>query len=219
MKKVLIAIAALIAVGVIVFFSIRGGGDNGEKVYVEAVKARRIEAVVSAPGEVDPKFKVNISAHVIGKIDHLYFNEGDNVKKGQVLIELERPSFQAAHSSATAQLESRRIEVSRAKAQLATAQVAYNRAASLRNQGIQAQEAYDRAISKKEMVIAENPRDWTVRRMRTAISPRLAISTERNGQSTSCSLAACSIVLSRLNSATNCFKRVFSSCSCFICRT
>ena len=144
-KRVLIAIVAVVVIGAIIFFSIRGGSENGEKVYVEPVKTRKIEAVVTAPGEIDPKFKVNISAHVIGKIDHLYFAEGDTVKKGQVLIELEKPGFQAAHSSARAQLEGRRIEVVRAKAQLETAKVAYNRASSLKNQGIQAQEAYDQA--------------------------------------------------------------------------
>jgi len=144
-KRVLIGIAVAIAIGAIIFFSVRGGGDKGEKVYVEPVKARAIEAVVTAPGEVQPKFKVNISAHVIGKIDRLTFNEGDSVKKGQVLIELEKPSFEAASNSARAQLESRRIEVSRAKAQLDTAQMAFARAQNLKNQGIQAQELFDQA--------------------------------------------------------------------------
>ena len=145
MKRGLIIAAVVIAVVAIVYFSVRGGGDQGEKVYAEPVKSRRIESVVTAPGEVDPKFKVNISAHVIGKIERLHFNEGDNVRKGQVLIELERPSFEAARDSVKAQLEGRRIEVIRAKAQLDTAQLAYNRAASLGKQGIQAQEAYDQA--------------------------------------------------------------------------
>ena len=98
MKRGLIIAAVVIAVVAIVYFSVRGGGDQGEKVYAEPVKSRRIESVVTAPGEVDPKFKVNISAHVIGKIERLHFNEGDNVRKGQVLIELERPSFEAARS-------------------------------------------------------------------------------------------------------------------------
>jgi HlyD family secretion protein len=145
MKRGLIIAAVVVAVAAIVYFSVRGGGDQGEKVYAEPVKSRRIESVVTAPGEVDPKFKVNISAHVIGKIERLHFNEGDDVKKGQVLIELERLSFEAARDSVKAQLEGRRIEVIRAKAQLDTAQLAYNRAASLGKQGIQAQEAYDQA--------------------------------------------------------------------------
>jgi len=145
MKRALIIAGVVIGLGVIVFFSIRGGGQNGEKVYAEPVSARTIEAVVTAPGEIDPKFKVNISAHVIGKIERLNFNEGDDVKKGQVLIELEKPSFTAARDSMRAQLENRRIEVTRAKAQLATAQAAFDRASKLQQQGVQAQEAFDQA--------------------------------------------------------------------------
>ena len=83
MKKALIITGAAIGLGLIIFFSIRGGGENGEKIYAEPVAVRPIEAVVTAPGEIDPKFKVNISAHVIGKIEHLYFNEGDSVKRAR----------------------------------------------------------------------------------------------------------------------------------------
>lgn len=145
MKTALIILAVLAALGLIIFFSIRAGGPAGENVYAEPVAVRPIEAVVTAPGEIDPKFKVNISAHVIGKIERLYFNEGDSVKKGQVLIELERPSFLAARDSMRAQLETRRIEVTRAKTQLETATLAFNRASKLQQQGVQAQEAFDQA--------------------------------------------------------------------------
>jgi HlyD family secretion protein len=144
-KRAAIAAAAIVLLGVIVYFSIRGNGGEAEKVYAEPVKSQKIEATVTAPGEIDPKFKVNISAHVIGKIEHLYFNEGDTVTKGQKLIDLEKPSFSAARDNVRAQLESRRVEVARAKTQVDTAQAAFNRANALRNQGIQAQEAFDQA--------------------------------------------------------------------------
>ncbi len=144
-KRSAILIAAVVLLGVIIFFSVRGTGSEAEKVYIEPAHRQSIEATVTAPGEVEPKFKVNISAHVIGKIDHLYFNEGDTVTKGQKLIELEKPSFLAARDNVRAQLESRRVEVARAKAALETAQVAYDRVVKLRDQGIQAQEAFDQA--------------------------------------------------------------------------
>src|SRR5581483_1583859 len=144
-KRTAIVIAALVILGLIIFFSVRGSGGETEKVYAEAARRQKIEATVTAPGEVDPKFKVNISAHVIGKIEHLYFNEGDTVAKGQKLIELEKPSFLAARDNVRAQLEARRVEVARARAALETAQVAYDRVVKLRDQGIQAQEAFDQA--------------------------------------------------------------------------
>lgn len=145
MKRGLIAAAAVIVIGAIVFFSIRGGKKKGEKVYAEAVKMRDIQAVVVAPGEIDPKVKVSIGAHIVGKIEHLYFKEGDQVRKGQKLVDLERTAYQAQYDRARAELSNRRVEVIRARAALATSEAAYGRAVSLQRQGISAQELFDRS--------------------------------------------------------------------------
>ncbi len=132
-------------VGIIIFASVRAGGTKGEKVYAEPVRPRKIESVVTAPGEVDPKVKVNISAHIVGKIERIYFQEGDPVRKGQKLVDLERPAYQAQRERARAELANRRIEVQRAKAALSNAELTHRRAVNLRQQGIQAQELFDRA--------------------------------------------------------------------------
>ena len=145
MKRGVIAAIVAVVLVLIVVFSIRGRGGSGETVYAEPAVPRKIESVVTAPGEIDPKYKVNISAHVIGKIEHLYFNEGDTVRKGQKLVDLERASYAAQRDRMRADLQSRKIEVVRAKAALDTAQLAYDRAAKLRQEGIQAQELYDKA--------------------------------------------------------------------------
>lgn len=145
MKRGLIALAIVAGVALLVWLSIRGGGEHGEKVYVEPAQPRRIEAVVTAPGEIDPKVKVNISSHVVGKIERLYFNEGDTVRKGQKLVEVEKQVFIAQRDRMRAEVANRRIEVQRARSALATTQLAYNRATRMREQGIQAQELFDRA--------------------------------------------------------------------------
>ena len=144
-KKILIVAGAVILIAVIVVASIKGGGTKGEKVYVEPVKPRNIQAVVTAPGEVDPKVKVNISAHIVGKIERLYFQEGDMVRKGQKLVELEKFAYQAQYDRARAALSNSNIEVIRAKSAMATADAAYKRAVNLERQGIQAQELFDRS--------------------------------------------------------------------------
>jgi HlyD family secretion protein len=143
-KKIIIASAAVILIAVIVIASVRGGGPKGEKVYVETVKPRDIAAVVTAPGQIDPRVKVNISAHIVGKIERLYFKEGDMVRKGQKLVDLEKFAYQAQYDRARAEVANRRIEVTRARAALANADTAYKRAVSLERQGIQAQELFDR---------------------------------------------------------------------------
>jgi HlyD family secretion protein len=144
-RKILIASGAVVLIAVIVIASVKGGGTKGENVYIETVKPRTIQAIVTAPGEVDPKVKVNISAHIVGKIERLYFNEGDTVRKGQKLVDLEKFAYQAQYDRARAALSNSSIEVTRAKQALSTAEAAYKRAVNLERQGIQAQELFDRS--------------------------------------------------------------------------
>jgi len=144
-KRWLIIVVAVVALAAIIFFSVRSGGPKGEKVHTEAAERKTIESVVTAPGQIDPKVKVNISAHIVGKIEKLYFNEGDTVRRGQKLVELEKPLYIAQRDRLNAELASRRVEVQRARAALNTAQAQYDRAQSLNKQGIQAQELFDQA--------------------------------------------------------------------------
>ncbi|HEY6138462.1 MAG TPA: efflux RND transporter periplasmic adaptor subunit [Thermoanaerobaculia bacterium] len=145
MKRALIIGGAIIVVILIVFFSIKSGSSNAEQVYIEPVKAKKIESVVTAPAEINPSLKVNISAHIVGKIEHLYIKEGDMVRRNQKLIDLERPAYEAQYQRAQAEVQNRRIEVERARVGLATADLAYKRAVNMQQQGIQAQELFEKA--------------------------------------------------------------------------
>ncbi|HYM62348.1 MAG TPA: efflux RND transporter periplasmic adaptor subunit [Thermoanaerobaculia bacterium] len=144
-RRLIIAGGVLLLAGIIAASIFGNGHATGETVYVEPVKGRKIEAVVSAPGEIDPKVKVNISAHVVGKIERLYFVEGERVKKGQKLVELEKQVFVAQRDRMRSEVAGRRIEVARARAALGTAELQYHRAVNMLKQGIQAQELYDKA--------------------------------------------------------------------------
>ena len=88
-KKILIgsgvAIVVLAVAGIAVYQSRKG------VVTVQTGKAARqdLASVVSASGEIRPKTYVNIGANAFGKITRLYVKEGDRVKKGQLLAQLE----------------------------------------------------------------------------------------------------------------------------------
>jgi HlyD family secretion protein len=144
-KRWLLIAGAAVVLGAIIFASVRGGGPKGEKVYTEKASTRTIESVVTAPGQIDPKVKVNISAHIVGKIEKLYFREGDSVRRGQKLVELEKRVYVAQRDGLRAELASRRVEVQRARAALRTAESSYQRAQNLSKQGIQAQELFDQS--------------------------------------------------------------------------
>ncbi len=133
-------------VGVVIAASIwGGGGEKATAVYIEKAAARDIEEVVSAPGQIDPRVKVNLSSNVIGKIERLHFKEGDDVTKGQLLVDLERATYEAQRNRMLAELANRQIEVRRARVNLENAEVQFDRARRLREQGIQAEELFDRS--------------------------------------------------------------------------
>lgn len=145
MKRWLLIGGAVLLFAAIIVASISSGGEQGEDVQAEPAATRTIETVVDAPGQLDPKVKVNISAHIIGKIEKLYFNEGDIVRRGQKLVELEKPNYIAQRERLLAEVARARVEVQRAKVGFSTAQGQYQRALSLNQQGIQAQELFEQA--------------------------------------------------------------------------
>ena len=145
MKRWLIVAGAGLLTALIIIGSVRSGAPKGEKVHTATVAPRTIESVVTAPGQIDPKVKVNISAHIVGKIEKLYFEEGDVVRRGQKLVELEKPLYVAQRDRLSAEVASQRVEVQRARAALATAESQYRRAQSLSQQGIQAQELFEQS--------------------------------------------------------------------------
>src|SRR5246127_1623600 len=127
-KKVLIGVvgvsAALIVLGVAVHESKKG------VVTVQTGKAQRqdLSSIVSASGEIKPKTYVNIGANAFGKITHLYVKEGDRVRKGQLLAQLENVQSAADVAATKASLEASRTDALAAEANLNTAKADLNRA-------------------------------------------------------------------------------------------
>src|SRR5256885_4934902 len=63
-------------------------------VTTEAIRSRDLEAIVSASGKIQPKRLVNISADTPGRVVNLAVNEGDRVKVGQFLLQIDPKSLQ-----------------------------------------------------------------------------------------------------------------------------
>lgn len=146
MKRILIATLLLGLIAVVIFASLRGTRrEKGTKVYVEAVARRDIGRVVKASGEIDPREKVNISAHVVGKIEHLFVEEGDLIRKGQPFLELEKETYIAARDQWSAQLRKAHTEVRQAEVALADARNKLGRARRLNQEGILSAEQLEAA--------------------------------------------------------------------------
>ncbi len=145
MKRWHVAILAIAVLVTIVAASLSGDSTPTVAVYTEPATVRLVVSSVSAQGQIDPKLKVNIGAHIIGKVVKLYVREGDAIRKGQKLVELEKQGSIEQRKRMAAEVASRRIEAQRAEAGLTLARLSYERAVSLQKQGIQAPESLDRA--------------------------------------------------------------------------
>lgn len=103
MKKVFIIVGVIILVIVIVVLNLVQK-EQGKEVEVVIVKKGDIVSKVTASGELRAKSQVDISAETIGRIKEVYVKEGDDVKKGDLLIELDDVNADATRKLAQAQL-------------------------------------------------------------------------------------------------------------------
>ncbi|HXU33568.1 MAG TPA: efflux RND transporter periplasmic adaptor subunit [Thermoanaerobaculia bacterium] len=146
MKRVLIGLVVVLALGGIVFASLRANkGKQGPKVYVEEAKRREIVQVVKSTGSIDPKEKVNLSSHVVGKIEKLYVHEGDAIRAGQPFLDLEKDTYLSARDRWAAQLASARTAVHKSEVQLADSRLRLDRAKRLAGEGVVSQEQLEAA--------------------------------------------------------------------------
>jgi HlyD family secretion protein len=113
-KRILIIVGAVILVLVIVILNL-SQGDCGEKVEVALVKKGNITSKVTASGELRAKAQVDISAETIARVEKIYQNEGDFVKKGDLLIELDDIQADATRKLALAQYEQAEQDLERAQ--------------------------------------------------------------------------------------------------------
>ena len=129
-KKLAIGAGAAALLFAIVGFTVYQSHKN--VVTVQTAKAQRedLAAMVSASGEIKPKTYVNIGANAFGKITHLYVKEGDRVKKGQMLAQLENVQPEADLNATEATLQAARTDALAAEAALNTSLADLNRAKS-----------------------------------------------------------------------------------------
>jgi HlyD family secretion protein len=129
--KSIVAVAALAAVVLIGVVAATKGRSKAVDVKIEAVGTRDLVASVTASGQVASHTKVDVASDVSGRITRLAVKEGDMVKKGQFLLEIDPSQYQAAVGRNVAAVASSRAQVEQAKATLAQAQSTYQRTADL----------------------------------------------------------------------------------------
>ena len=113
-KRLLIIIGAVVVVVIIIVLNLNQG-DSGDEVDVSLVKRGNITSVVTASGELKAKSQIDISAETIARVKKIRYREGDYVKKGDLLIELDDVQASATRDLAFANLEQTEQDLRRAE--------------------------------------------------------------------------------------------------------
>ena len=135
-KKVLIFVGVGVVVLIIVLVNLFKSGEKAYSVEVEKVKKGNISSIVTATGKVKPKTVVKISADVSAKIVKMPVKEGDEVKKGQLLVQLDPTQYQEMVNETQAQLKFSQTKLEEAK-------IAFERQKKLYEKNLASQETYD----------------------------------------------------------------------------
>jgi membrane fusion protein, multidrug efflux system len=94
-----------------------GGQRPPAPVIVATVDQRDVPVQIKAIGNVEAYQTVQIRSQVNGQIERVFFKEGDDVRKGQMLFQLDKAPFQAALEQAEGNLERDRANAVNAQAQ------------------------------------------------------------------------------------------------------
>ena len=127
-KKLLIAAVVVVGISSTVGYSIFARNRGVIAVQAGRVSRQDLTQTVSANGEIKPKKDVNVSSNMMGRIDRLPVKEGDRVRTGDLLVQLESIQSEADVKAAEASLDAAQADVEGMAASIRSADAAVNSA-------------------------------------------------------------------------------------------
>src|ERR1041385_4131588 len=104
--KIIIGVIVSVALfgGIAGMLKLRGGGEQVKtiEVRVEPVTRGELAEIVTAPGQIQPKTKVTISAKTTARIVEIPFEEGASVKRDDLVVQLDSKDLEAQLKGAQA---------------------------------------------------------------------------------------------------------------------
>ncbi|MDO1502446.1 efflux RND transporter periplasmic adaptor subunit [Winogradskyella maritima] len=154
-KIILAVVAGLLLLLVVASkMGVFGKKGNFKTVTTEKVELTEIIETVSATGKIQPEVEVKISSEVSGEIIELPFAEGQQVKKGDLLVRVNPDLIQSALNRTQASYQNVRAGLEQAEAGLKQAKADYDRNKSLFEKGVISKADWDRSIANYETAVA-----------------------------------------------------------------
>jgi HlyD family secretion protein len=126
--KIIVGIAAVLGLAAILAFSLSGKDRNLPHVTTAKVEKVDLVSKVTANGKIQARRKVDLSALVMGQIVNLAVKEGDHVKRGQLLLQIDKAQLAAAAQGREASLAAMSHDLDAARSNALQAKNDYQRA-------------------------------------------------------------------------------------------
>jgi HlyD family secretion protein len=136
-----LAIVVVVGGGLFALTAAKRGGRATE-VRLEPVGVRDLVAAVTASGKIEAETQVNVSADITGRITSIGVKEGDLVKKGQFLLQIDPDQYRSIVSRLDGQ-------VAQMEASLALARTNRDQAKRQRDRSVEIQRANAELIARE----------------------------------------------------------------------
>jgi RND family efflux transporter MFP subunit len=147
-------VGALVLVGGAVM-AFRGRKPEVEVITVRAAGGSDEVTALNASGYITPRRRATVAAKITGRVTGVFFDEGNNVKEGQLLATLDDSDVQKALTAAQADRESAAAQIADLQVQLRLAQIQLKRTQDLLDAKVQTQEALDNATANVDSLKAK----------------------------------------------------------------
>ncbi|MGE5236324.1 MAG: efflux RND transporter periplasmic adaptor subunit [Acidobacteriota bacterium] len=152
--KVVLGLVAVLVVAAVVVGVVQGRKPKGIRVHTGKVERKNLVSLVTANGTVQARTKVDLSANIMGQITALNVEEGDAVRKGDLLLVIDQAPYRAAVESRHASLQALEAELTRSREAAAQTKRDRDRADKQFRDGILAEADWDRAKSQYDQAMA-----------------------------------------------------------------
>jgi HlyD family secretion protein len=127
-----------------------GGGDEKKSVETASAKYKTITQLVSASGKIQPEIEVVMRPDVSGEIIELNVNEGDFVRKNDLLLRIRPDIYQARIDEINASLLTQKARIQQAKASLLKAESDFNKSQKLYDREMASESEYVQSKTQYE---------------------------------------------------------------------
>ena len=155
---------ALVALIVVVNIA-RSTQGKVTAVQLARVRLEDITSQVRAPGKIEAKTQVKVSADIMGKIVVLAVKEGDRVRQGQLMLQLDDTQYRALHEQAKAMASAARSTLRQTEQNLRVTEANFKRQQALFAQKLLSDAEWDQANTAMEQSrnAAQNAREDVAR--------------------------------------------------------